>query len=69
MGAINTYILMIDRFWMRKPSSDELVYITQAVDEYYSTLNSTALGSAAETDKLAIFICSGMLSVPESYLL
>ncbi|AFY02151.1 hypothetical protein [Bdellovibrio bacteriovorus] len=69
MGAINTYILMIDRFWMRKPSSEELSFITQAVDEYYSTLDSAALGKATESDKLAVFICSGMLSVPESYLL
>ncbi|WP_413570652.1 hypothetical protein ACLWBD_08715 [Bdellovibrio sp. HCB117] len=69
LGALNTYITMVDRFWMRKPTSEELALFSKTIDEYYSTLNSTAMGNAAETDKLAIFICSGMLSVPESYLL
>ncbi|WP_413944725.1 hypothetical protein [Bdellovibrio sp. HCB-162] len=69
MGAINTYISLVDRLWMRKPSKDELQAITEAVDEYFSTLDSTAMGKAAESDKLAIFICTGMLAVPESYLL
>nr|WP_295904019.1 hypothetical protein [uncultured Bdellovibrio sp.] len=69
MGAINTYISLVDRLWMRKPSKEELQAITEAVDEYFSTLDSTAMGKAAESDKLAIFICTGMLAVPESYLL
>lgn len=69
MGAINTYILMVDRFWMRKPSKEEITMFSETVDEYFSTLDSAAMGKAAESDKLAIFMCSGMLSVPESYLL
>lgn len=68
-GALNTYINMANRFWMRKPTSDELTLMSQTVDEYYSTLDSAAMGKAAETDKLAIYICTGMLSIPESYLL
>lgn len=69
MGAINTYILMVDRFWMRQPSKEEITMFSETVDEYFSTLDSTAMGKAAESDKLAIFMCSGMLAVPESYLL
>lgn len=69
LGAINTYISLIDRLWLRKPTSEELTLISQTVDEYFSSLDSTAMGKAAESDKLAIFICTGMLSVPESYLL
>nr|BFD60098.1 hypothetical protein CKG001_22050 [Bdellovibrio sp. CKG001]BFD63503.1 hypothetical protein BdHM001_21840 [Bdellovibrio sp. HM001] len=69
LGAINTYISLIDRFWMRQPSKEELTLITQAVDEYFSTLDSSAMSKAAESDKLAVFICTGMLAVPDSYLL
>ncbi|WP_347357533.1 hypothetical protein [Bdellovibrio sp.] len=69
LGAINTYISMVDRFWMRSPSKEELSLISQAVDEYFSTLDSAAMTKAVESEKLAIFICTGMLSVPDSYML
>lgn len=69
MGAINAYISLVDRLWMRKPSKEELQFFTEAVDEYFSTLDSAAMGKATESDKLAVFICTGMLAVPESYLL
>lgn len=69
LGAINTYISLVDRFWMRQPSKEELALISQTVDEYFSTLDSAAMSKATESDKLAVFICTGMLSVPDSYLL
>lgn len=69
LGAINTFVRMADRFWLRKPTTEELALISQAVDEYYATLDAAALANPAETDKLAVFICSGMLALPESYLL
>ncbi|UXR63100.1 hypothetical protein EZJ49_08425 [Bdellovibrio bacteriovorus] len=69
LGAINTYVSLVDRFWMRQPSKEELALISQTVDEYFSTLDSAAMSKATESDKLAVFICTGMLSVPDSYLL
>lgn len=69
VGAINTYSNLIKRFWLRNPTVEEVTIITETVEEYYSTLDSAALGKAAESDKLATFICAGVLSVPESYLM
>lgn len=69
LGAINTFILMADRFWLRKPTKEELTYMSQAVDEYFSAIDASAMGQAAESDKLATFLCTGMLASPESYLL
>lgn len=69
IGALNTYIALSQRFWFRRPSGEELAYMKEAIDEYFNTLNSASQGSPAESEKLAIFICTGMLSVPDSYLL
>lgn len=69
MGALNTYLSLAERMWMRKPTSEELQLMTEALEEYLKTLDSAAMESAAESEKLAIFMCTGMLSVPESYLL
>jgi hypothetical protein len=66
VGALNTYLLMADRFWMRKPTSEEVSLMSSVVEDYYATISNKNL--AAETDKLALFICTGMLSVPESYV-
>lgn len=69
MGAINTYLSLAERLWMRKPTADELQFMTEAVEAYYKTLDEAALVSSSESDKLAIFICTGMLAAPDSYLL
>lgn len=69
MGAINTYLSLAERMWMRKPTAEELQLMTESIEEYYKTLDDTAMVTAAESEKLAIFMCTGMLSVPESYLL
>lgn len=66
VGALNTYLLMADRFWMRKPTSDEVSLMSSVVEDYYATIANKTL--AAESEKLALFICTGMLSVPESYI-
>lgn len=69
VGAINTYSNLIKRFWLRNPTVEEVTIISQTVEEYFATLDSAALGKATESEKLAIFICAGVLSVPESYLM
>ena len=69
VGAINTYSNLIKRFWIRNPTVEEVTIITETVEEYFATLDSAALGKATESEKLAIFICAGVLSVPESYLM
>ncbi|MFM6927517.1 MAG: hypothetical protein ACKOX6_03595 [Bdellovibrio sp.] len=69
VGAINTYSNLIKQFWLRNPTVEEVTIITQTVEEYFATLDSAALGKATESEKLAIFICAGVLSVPESYLM
>jgi hypothetical protein len=68
-GALSTYSDLAERLWARKPSAEEIQYFTEAVEEYYSTLDAAALDNAAESDKLAIFICTGLLASPDSYLL
>lgn len=67
-GAINTYISMADRFWMRTPTDQELKHFTETMNEYFGGLSEAERNDAAESKNLAIFICTGMLSVPESYL-
>lgn len=69
VGAINTYSNLIKRFWLRNPTVEEVEIISQTVEEYYKTLDTAALGKATESEKLATFICAGVLSVPESYLM
>ncbi|MDG0816126.1 hypothetical protein [Bdellovibrio svalbardensis] len=69
VGAYNTFAAMAQRFWMRNPTEDEKKAITETVDAYFSTLDATAMGKATESEKLATFICTGMLSLPESYLM
>ena len=66
VGALNTYLLMADRFWMRKPAAEEIELMNFAIDEYYPTIVNGEL--ASESEKLALYICTGMLSVPESYV-
>lgn len=68
-GALKTYESLAARLWGRKASSEESAFFSEAVEEYFKTLDAAALDRAAETDKLAIFICTGMLAVPDSYLL
>lgn len=68
-GALKAYAALAERLWARPATAEETQYFTSVVDEYFSTLDAAALDRVSESDKLAIFICTGMLSVPDSYLL
>ncbi|KYG63987.1 hypothetical protein AZI86_14350 [Bdellovibrio bacteriovorus] len=69
VGALKSYESLASRLWGRKATSEESAYFSEVVEEYFKTLDAAALDKATETDKLAIFICTGMLAVPDSYLL
>lgn len=68
-GALKAYSSLAERLWGRKPSAEETKYFSEATDEYFTTLDAAALDRATESDKLATFICTGMLASPDSYLL
>lgn len=66
--ALAAASLMAERFWARPPSTEETTFLREHVNQYLAGLDEAAKDNPSETVKLAVFTCTAMLSLPESYL-